>query len=250
MTAKELFKAGQLKEAIQALSAEVRDNPTDTQRRTFLFELLCFAGEYDRAEKQLNLLSEGNKQTEMGAVLYLSAVHGMRTREKTFVEKDFPGGASTDTSRTFPGTINGQPFQNIVDADPRIGPRLELFAAGAYLWIGFEHIESIEFEAPKRLRDLLWAPAIVRTGPTFRQTELGEILVPAVYPVSHKHPDGNVALGRSTIWEESAEYGALPLGQKLFLIDDEEFPLLEVRKIEFQHAVPEEDDAAGAAAAE
>jgi len=44
--ARELFQAGKLDAAIDALGAEVRDNPTDTQRRTFLFELLCFAGQY------------------------------------------------------------------------------------------------------------------------------------------------------------------------------------------------------------
>ncbi|HYZ84156.1 MAG TPA: type VI secretion system accessory protein TagJ [Bryobacteraceae bacterium] len=249
MTAKQLFQAGQLKEAIQALGTEVRDNPTDAQRRTFLFELLCFAGEYDRAEKHLNLLAEGNKQTELGAVLYHSALHGMKTREKTFNEKDFPAGTAA-TERTFSGTINGQPFQTIVDADPRIGPRLELFAAGAYLWIGFEHIESIELQAPKRLRDMLWAPAIVRTGPTFKQTELGEILIPVVYPFSYRNSDGAVPLGRTTVWEEDSEYGALPSGQKMFLVDDEEFPFLEVRKIEFHTTTEDTDDTADAAVAE
>ena len=35
MNARELYKAGKLNEAVQALSAELRDNPTDAQRRTF-----------------------------------------------------------------------------------------------------------------------------------------------------------------------------------------------------------------------
>ena len=58
MTATELYKAGKLSEAIQAIGAEVRENPTDVRRRTFLFELLCFAGEFDRAEKHLIVLAE------------------------------------------------------------------------------------------------------------------------------------------------------------------------------------------------
>ena len=33
MTAQSLFKAGRLDDAIGALSAELRDNPTDAQRR-------------------------------------------------------------------------------------------------------------------------------------------------------------------------------------------------------------------------
>jgi type VI secretion system protein ImpE len=50
MSVQELFRAGKLQEAIQALGSEVRDRPGDNQRRTFLFELLCFAGEFSRAE--------------------------------------------------------------------------------------------------------------------------------------------------------------------------------------------------------
>jgi type VI secretion system protein ImpE len=50
MNSRELYQAGRLDEAVQALGSELRNDPTDTKRRTFLFELLCFTGEYDRAE--------------------------------------------------------------------------------------------------------------------------------------------------------------------------------------------------------
>ena len=49
MTATELFQQGKLRQAIEALGGEVRNAPLDAKRRTFLFELLCFSGEYDRA---------------------------------------------------------------------------------------------------------------------------------------------------------------------------------------------------------
>lgn len=234
MTAKQLLQAGQLREAVQALNAEVRDNPTDVQRRTFLFELLCFAGEYDRAEKQLNVLAQSNKQAELGAVLYFSALHATRTRQELFDKQDFPRTGGDD--HDYAGTLNGKPFEWIVDADPRIGSRLELFAAGAYLWIPFEHIISIELQAPQRLRDLLWAPALVQTGPTFKDQELGEVLIPVLYPSSSKHQDDAVRLGRATAWAQETGGDPLPLGQKTFLVDGEEVPLLEIRKIEFKTA--------------
>ena len=60
MSAQELLQAGKVQEAIQVLSNELRDRPGDHQRRTFLFELLCFAGDYNRAEKHLSLLSDSN----------------------------------------------------------------------------------------------------------------------------------------------------------------------------------------------
>ncbi len=230
MTAKELFQAGQLSEAIAALGAEVRDNPTDVRRRTFLFELLCFQGEYDRAEKHLHLLADSNKEAQMGAVLYFSALHAERTRQDLFKRKDYPHAPVSETPRG--GTINGAPFESLEDADPRIGPRLELFAAGGYLWIPFEYIESIETQPPQKLRDLLWIPALVRTGPAFRGTELGEVLLPVLTPFSFQHADGNVRLGRATEWQE-VDGQAVPFGQRLFSVDGEEIPILEIRKVEF-----------------
>jgi type VI secretion system protein ImpE len=225
MSAKELFQSGNIKEAIAALGALLRDNPADAKSRTFLFELLCFAGEYDRAEKHLNVLASGSGESEMGAVLYLSAIHAERERESMFEHRSYP----TETVPPSPkGTLNGQPFESLEDADPRLGPRLELFAAGAYLWIPFIHIEYIELEAPKRLRDTLWAPAIVRTGPSFKGQELGQVLIPVISPLSYKNADGNVALGRSTEWVDD-----VPVGQKMFLVDGEDMPFLEIRKLEF-----------------
>jgi type VI secretion system protein ImpE len=232
MGAKELFQAGKLNEAVQALSAEVRDHPTDARRRTFLFELLCFQGEYDRAEKHLHVLAGAGPDAQLGAVLYFSALHAERVRHDLFAKKEYP---SAPAGASAAGTLNGEPFEAFEDADPRIGPRLEMFAAGAYLWIPLEHIESIETEPPKRLRDLLWIPALVRTGPALRGTELGEVLLPVLSPFSYKHSDDNVRLGRATEWGD-ADGQQVPFGQKIFSIGDEDVPLLEIRKIEFQAA--------------
>ena len=148
MGAKELFQSGKLNEAVAALGAEVRDNPTDIRRRTFLFELLCFQGEFDRAEKHLNLLADSSPDAKMGAVLYFSALHAERLRHDLFAKKDYPATPVSEEPRG--GSLNGRPFETLEDADPRIGPRLELFAAGAYLWIPFEHIESIEMQPPQK----------------------------------------------------------------------------------------------------
>jgi len=230
MTAKQLFQAGQLNEAIKALGAEVRDNPADPRRRTFLFELLCFAGEFDRAEKHLHVLAQSNSHSEMGAMLYFSALHAERTRLEKFLKETLPTQVPV---RQFSGTLNGQAFESIVDADPRIGARLEIFAAGSYMWIPFEHIVSIEIQAPQKLRDLLWVPALVRTGPSFKDKELGEVLVPVQYPQSFANQNDNVRLGRETHWQEVEGGEPIPVGQKVFLVDGEEFPLLEVRNIEF-----------------
>jgi type VI secretion system protein ImpE len=228
MTPRDLLQAGKLDEAIDALSAELRDNPTDSRRRTFLFELLCFAGNYDRAEKHLDVVGQGSKEAEMGALLYHSALHAERMRQQMFESGTFP---LTSPPKPVSGTLNGKPFQSLTDADPRIGARLELFAAGAYTWIPFEQIESVQMLPPKRLRDMLWAPAIVRTGESFRGMELGEVMIPAIAPLTWRRADGALRLGRITEWEALDNDTAAPIGQKLLLVDDEEFPILELREL-------------------
>ena len=234
-TANQLLQAGKLKEAVQALNAELRNHPEDTKRRTFLFELLCFSGEYDRAEKQLDLLAEAGINTEMGALLYRSALHAERTREGLFQRKEFPkpSGGSSPGRESTSGTLNGKPFQTLLDADPRIGPRLEVFAGGNYLWISFEHLASIQISPPRRLRDLLWTPAVVRAGRALKDTELGEVLLPVLSPFAWRHSEEDVRLGRMTVWEEDESGAAVPMGQKMLLVDGEEVPLLEVRQLEF-----------------
>lgn len=229
MNATELYRAGRLQESIEALGAEVRSNPTDPRRRTFLFELLCFAGEYDRAEKHLDVLAAAGKEASMGALLYRSALHATRLREAQFGN----GSAfmSARPNEVVPGSIDGASFSRLSDADPRLGARLEVYAAGQYMWIPFEHLESIHMDSPRRLRDLLWIPARVKTGPQFRGTELGEILLPALTAGAWESEDDNVRLGRSTEWLKTETGDVVPVGQKMLIADDREYPLLDVREI-------------------
>jgi type VI secretion system protein ImpE len=229
MTARELYQAGKLDEAVLALNAELRDNPADTKRRTFLFELLCFAGNYDRAEKQLDILSQESPDAMTGSMLYRAALHAERTRHELFEKKEYPKTESTATEPK--GTLNGTPFESLTDSDPRIGPRLEVYAAGQYMWVPFAHIASLEMQQPKRLRDLLWAPVVLRTGPAFKGVDLGEVLVPTLSPFSFRNADPAVRLGRLTVWEDEGGE-ELPFGLKTYLIDGEEFPILELRHLE------------------
>jgi len=231
MNARELYQAGHLGAAVQALGAELRDNPTDARRRVFLFELLCFAGDYGRAEKQLDVLAQSGPDAATGALLYRAALAAERTRNQLFEKRDYPADAPAPVR----GVLNGKPFESLEDADPRIGARLEVFAAGDYLWLPLAHLASLRMEPPKRLRDLLWAPVLVQAGPQLKDRELGEVLMPALSPFSFRHADDAVRLGRATVWE-AAESGEIPYGQKLLLVDGEEFPLLEVRALEIAAA--------------
>ena len=130
------------------------------------------------------------------------------------------------------GKLNGKEFQTLSDADPRIGEKLEVFAAGDYMWISFQDIAAVHVDVPKRLRDLLWMPAKLVTGPSFRSRDLGEILLPAISPLSWQHPEDEVRLGRVSEWCEDEAGEVAPFGQKALLVDGEEVPFLEIRELE------------------
>lgn len=232
MSPDELVRAGRVNDAVQALVTHLRDHPADNRSRTFLFELLCFTGQYDRAEKHLNVLAQANPDSELGGLLYRSALAAERKRQALFESREYPTGDSV-LKPSRPGTLNGKPFSSIEDLDPRIGPRLEMFVAGEYVWLPFEHIGSIRMQAPKFLRDTLWAAALVQTGPSFKGQEFGEVLIPALSPFTWRHESDEIKLGRGTDWKQHGEE-LIPFGQKLLILDDDEtIPILEIRELEF-----------------
>lgn len=238
MNALELYQAGRIDDALQALNGALRDDPGNVRLRTFLFELLCFAGEFDRAEKQLDVVARSSKDAELGAMLYRSALHAERIRQEMFLAGPPAQGAPPRSDLT--GTLNGTSFTSIADADPRLGARLEIFAAGQYTWLPLEHVASLSIDPPKRLRDLIWAPARVKAGPGFQDFEFGEVLIPVLYPLSWQHPDWAVRLGRSTEWVSRDDGTEVLMGQKMIQIDDELVPILEVRALEI--AAPSDQD--------
>jgi type VI secretion system protein ImpE len=235
MEARALFREGRLDAAIEALNADLRNDPTDAQRRTFLFELLCFAGAYDRAEKQLGVIAQGGRDASLGALLYQSALHGERVRQQMFDARDHPSGGIP--LEPVSGSLNGKSFESLEDADPRIGARFEILAAGQYTWLPMRNVSTVRLEPPRRLRDLLWAPAAVTTTGDFEGSELGEVLLPVLSPLSWRHSNDAVRLGRMTEWTELGGLPSAPYGQKMLLVDGEEFPILELRELEIAPAV-------------
>jgi type VI secretion system protein ImpE len=232
MDAVALYRAGQLKPAITALGDELKKQPLDAKRRTMLFELLCFAGEYDRAEKQLDMLADSSKEAIAGILVYKAALHAERTRQEMFARGQFPA----DTPRSSgPAVVNGTPCAAFTDVDPRIGDHLEVFIAGSYTWIPLEYVASLAIETPAKLRDLIWAPARLEVTPAFRLQELGEVLLPVLSPLSWKHEEDAVRLGSTTVWEDDERFGQVPFGPKIFAADDQEMALLEVRSLSFEH---------------
>ena len=228
-TALDAFRAGHLSEAVEALGIELRHHPSDARRRAFLFELLCFSGDYARAVKQLDVLGSASQEAELGALLYKGAIRAQRERESLFADNAFP----IDPAPAVRGTINGTPFESLEDADPRIGARLECFAAGKYLWLPLAHVAQITMAAPSSVRDTLWPTVHVQTGPGFKGMELGQVLLPVIAAgTTALTTDPMIRLGRVSDWVVLPDGGEAPVGLKYWLVDGEEFPVLELRDLQ------------------
>lgn len=228
MDADALYREGRLSEAIEALNQVLRADPTDVRSRTFLFELLCFSGGYERARRQLDAVSAADPELNLSAAWYQEALVAEEKRQEMFKKGELPDSGSSPSPVS--GTLNGKPFSDLRDGDPRVGPRLEIIVGGRYTWMPLEHLASLKMEPPKRLRDLFWAPVQIETTQAL-DGYAGEALLPVITPLAWQHPDEGVRLGRWTDWKELESGEEAPVGQKLLLVDDEEFPLLEVREL-------------------
>lgn len=246
MTPHEHLRAGNLDGAIAALGEELRSRPLDPKRRTFLFELLCFAGQYSRAEKQLDVLADqATGAAAAGLLAYRSALHAQRTREEMFASGKLP--APTGELAP-PGRCNGRPYTELEDADPRLGAHLEVFLAGEYAWVPLRFVQAVEMQSPEALRDLLWARGRLTFVPSAPFQDLGEVFFPALTPLAHRHTDDAVRLGRATAWETLPDGTVVPAGQKLLLVDEDDLPFLELRSLVPQPAPELAKDQADAGA--
>jgi len=231
--AERLYKEGKLGEAIASLQEELRSDPHDVPRRTFLFELLLFKGSFDRARKQLDVIETADPASYLGTAYHKQLLGAEEQRQEMFKGGNLPEweGEAIEVS----GTLNGKPFQSLLDSDTRIGPRLEMFAGGQYVWIPFSELSVVRVSPPKLLRDIYWASAEIESREGI-EDEAREVLLPAMAALSWQSPDEEIQLGRITEWTGLESGGEFPLGQKILLVDGEEFPFLEVRELKINHS--------------
>ena len=139
-----------------------------------------------------------------------------------FVGKGPAQGESGEVER------QGEPFQWIADADPRLGPVLEAIINGRYYWVPLENVHELTIDPPEDLRDVVWMPA------HFEWTNGGETvaLLPTRYTGSESSPDPLIRLSRKTEWTEAGPELYVGSGQRMLATDAGEYPLLEIRTIE------------------
>jgi type VI secretion system protein ImpE len=258
--ARELLNAGNLSGAVEAALSLVKSKPTDVSARTFLFELSLFAGDWERADKQLDAIGHQDANTAMGSLIYRQTLAVEKTRAKFFSDggqPDFISGLpkyvkklidanekvrngkladarklldKVDEERpAFACKINGENAEDFRDYNDLTSCVFEAFIKDQYVWIPFEHVQKIEFFKPKSLRDAFWIQAKIDT----KHGLGGEMIVPALYVNSWKSTDDEIRLGRTVDWQEAGEDIYIGEGVKFFSANNEGKVISQIETIEF-----------------
>lgn len=273
--AEQALKQGDLTLALQYLQDGVRSQPANAKLRIFLFQLLAVDGQWTRAMTQLKVCGELDASTLAMVNTYREALQCEALRDAVFngqttpmvfgqpqtwvahlveaLQADVRGDhalakhlreQALEGAPTTSGTLNGERFEWIADADSRLGPVLEVIINGRYGWMPFASVAKITFEAPSDLRDMVWMPATLEL-PNGGGTVA---LVPTRYAPMPEAADNLTRLSRRTDWIEISPEQYRGVGQRLITTDQAELGLLDVRTITLD-AAADEGGASGQAAA-
>lgn len=252
------LRAGDPEGALAALQGQIRANPADAKLRIFLFQLLSVQGNWERALNQLNVAAELDAKALAMAQMYREAILCEALRAEVFAGRKSPvvfgepaqwlallieavllagrGDAAAaaqlhaqafELAPATAGTLDGQEFAWIADADMRLGPVCEAVINGRYFWLPYANLARIDIEEPADLRDQVWMPA------HFQFSNGGEAVgvIPTRYPGSEASADGLIRLARKTEWVEAAPGVFHGLGQRVLTTDGGEYALMDVRQI-------------------
>ncbi len=257
------LKDGDVQRALKLLTEQVRSHPQDAKLRVFLFQLLCVLGQWDRALNQLNVSLELDAGTLPMVQTYREAIACETLRLQVFAGHKAPmlfgepetwiallieamlreGQGDTAAARTLreqaleqapasTGTIDGQAFAWIADADTRLGPTIEAVINGRYYWLPWNRLAKVDIDPPEDLRDRVWMPA------HFEFTNGGDVvgLIPTRYPDTDLAAGDMLALSRRTDWRETGPGVFVGLGQRLIATDSGEFALMDMRSVVLEPA--------------
>ncbi|MCF7699893.1 type VI secretion system accessory protein TagJ [Loktanella sp. M215] len=253
-----LLKANDLPGALAALQDQVRKNAADPKLRIFLFQLLCVMSDWKRAVAQLKLCAELDAAAIPMAQTYREAIICEVYREKVFAGEKDPlifgeplewvalmiaanralargdAAAAADLrDRAFgavpdaTGTLNGEKFDWVADADMRLGPLLEIILNGRYFWMPFSAIGTLTVDPPADLRDAVWTAASLKLangGGTVA-------LIPTRYVGTTGASDGTAMLSRTTTWADAGGGAQIGTGQRLLATDAGETAIMDLRSL-------------------
>ncbi len=260
MSAIDLFQAGNLQGAIGEVTTELKSKPNDTAGRLFLAELLCFVGDIERAEKQLDTISRQSTQGATTLALYRQLIRGEAAREQVLREGRAPDlvvplpkdaqlmlealtairleqqddavrlqQQAVQQRQDVSGVCNGQEFTGLRDLDDRFAGVLEVITShGKYYWVPWASIRSLEMEAPKVPIDLVYR----KTQIDVREGPQGEVYIPTRYlPGKLEQQSDALLLGRATEWVGDEDQFVQGRGLRTLLVGDRDLTIMEIESL-------------------
>ena len=264
MDAKQYYESGELTKAIVMMTDAVKQQPQNIHKRDFLRELLCIAGELERADKQLDVIVQQEPQAAVGAALIRQLIRAEQLRQQCFNEGRLPAlvgepipslkwhlqalielrennrllaaeylQKAAAESLIVQGQYNGQSFKGLRDLDDTCAGFFEvLTSTGKYYWVAIEQVNVIEFYPPERPLDLLWRRVhmTIENGPT------GEVYMPAIY-INTPITDELARLGHKTYWHTIGGEVTTGIGQRMFLLGQQAIAVMELQELIIQEVI-------------
>ena len=264
----ELLRCAQLDEAIAVLNVEVRSNPTAVERRALLAELLCIGGNLERADTILSSIDDVNTGITTGVTKFRQLLRAEQARRQFYADGRIPeflakpdallelelraaiavregsidDAAALLTAREaarlpVAGVADGIPFDDFRDLDDLSAAHLEvLTATGKYFWIPVSSVTEILFREPATRRDLLWRRAHL----CIADGSEAEVFIPAIYVAK----DSSAAHQLGHLTEFDGERATFGKGLRSFLLGDTSRTILELHRIKFRRATPNQTETA------
>lgn len=256
MDAQALLQSGDIAGARAALAIQLRMEPGDSKARQFFWQLIALHGEWEKAGTQLQALSTAEPKAMMLASVYNQALGAMLVRDAVWAGKERPQSivgsepwveglldalhastvqapdaesramAALDAAPASAGSLNGENFAWIGDADPRFGPMLEVIVGDQYGFLPYAAIKRVVAKGPEDLRDLIWLPVDIE----LRSGQTSAAMLPVTYPGTGSSSQTGLMMARSTDWREQGGL-EIGLGQHILTSDGPEAGLLELRQL-------------------
>lgn len=261
MNAEGLFKSGDLAACKAQLFTEIKKDPSNLNLRIFLFQLSCIEQDWKRAVTQLDVLKDLSDSTLAMVNTYKQLIECELRRQKVLAGdiepicfgepsdwlacyvkayKHYCDGnidqaekliaQGIESAAAVSGSVDDEAFEWLSDGDVRFGPSIEVMLNGGYYWLPLENVAEINFEPVEDLRDLVWRPANL----TLKNKGQLIVFMPVRYPINSETSDAEL-LSRECSWQEPKEQFYVGSGQRVFITNDSEFPILNINSIKFDH---------------
>jgi len=264
-TAADALRNGDLSALLGAATAAVKTAPADVGARWLLAEVLLATGEIERADRVLDaavlgepnpaifefrhllraealrsqVLRDGRPPKYQGDDVTPAQLAAMKLRMLLRLGDATGASEASEEVEALRPRVQGRielaggetaAFADLRDADDTFAAEFEvLTTAGEYMLVPVERVASLVFDAPRRLRDLIWR----RCAIDLKDGTEGVVFLPALYMGPAAETVDALRLGRSTEWSEASKGPVRGRGQRILVAGDEAPSFTEIAKLVF-----------------